>query len=176
MIIVWLKFIVCAALILFAGKRVAKYGDAIAEKTGLSGLWIGVILVSLATSLPELFTGVGSTVFVNAPNLTTGNLFGANTYNLINIAVLDFMHKGSPLLSLVSAGQLLTAGLSLIPLTIAAVGIFLSHQFPQLAFANISLFSILILASYLICVRIIFGFEQKQQQILKELRKEEKIL
>ncbi|MDI6758397.1 MAG: sodium:calcium antiporter [Candidatus Omnitrophota bacterium] len=176
MIIVWLKFIVCTILILFAGKRVAKYGDAIAEKTGLSGLWIGVILVSLATSLPELFTGVGSTVFTNAPNLTAGNLFGANTYNLINIAVLDFMHKGSPLLSLVSAGQLLTAGLSLIPLTIAAVGIFLSHQFPQLAFANISPYSILILISYLICVRIIFGFEQKQQQILKELRKEEKIL
>jgi cation:H+ antiporter len=81
MIIVWLKFIVCTSLILFAGKRVAKYGDAIAEKTGLSGLWIGVILVSLATSLPELFTGVGSLVFVNASNLTAGNLFGGITFH-----------------------------------------------------------------------------------------------
>ena len=52
MIFVLVKFIICAIVILYCGKRVAKYGDAIAEKTGLGGLWIGVILVSVATSLP----------------------------------------------------------------------------------------------------------------------------
>lgn len=83
MIFVWLKFIICAALILFAGKRVAKYADIISEKTGLGGLWIGVVLVAVATSLPEIFTGVGSIIFIDAPNLTLGNLFGANTYNLL---------------------------------------------------------------------------------------------
>ncbi|MDP2912339.1 MAG: hypothetical protein Q8N76_08425 [Candidatus Omnitrophota bacterium] len=56
MIFIFLKFAICATIILFIGKRVARYGDAIAEKTGLSGLWIGVILVSIATSLPEIFT------------------------------------------------------------------------------------------------------------------------
>ena len=97
MAFVCLKFVVCAAIIFYSGKRVAKYGDIIAEKTGLGGLWIGVILVAIATSLPEIFTGVGSTVFVNAPDLTVGNLFGANTYNLLNISLLDFLNKGSPL-------------------------------------------------------------------------------
>ncbi|KAF0154360.1 MAG: inner membrane protein, partial [Ignavibacteria bacterium] len=92
MAFVWLKFAVCTIIIFFSGKRVAKYGDVIAEKTGLGGLWIGVILVAIATSLPEIFTGVGSTLFVNAPDLTIGNLFGANTYNLLNIAALDFLH------------------------------------------------------------------------------------
>lgn len=173
--LVLIKFIICAIVILYCGKRVARYGDAIAEKTGLGGLWIGVILVSVATSLPELFTGVGSTVFVNAPNLTVGNLFGANTYNLVNIAILDFMNKGAPLLSAVSTGQLLTAVLSLIPLTIAALGIFLNLKLSEMAFMNISLYSILILASYLIATQIIFKFEKKQQTI-KELSKEEQIL
>jgi cation:H+ antiporter len=88
MILIWLKFAICAAIIFFSGKRVAKYGDIITEKTGLGGLWIGVILVAIATSLPEIFTGVGSTVFVNAPDLTVGNLFGANSYNLLNISLL----------------------------------------------------------------------------------------
>lgn len=171
-----IQFAICTVIIVYFGKRVARYGDAIAEKTGLSGLWIGVILVSVATSLPELFTGIGSIVFVNAPDLTIGNLFGANTYNLANIAVLDFVNRGSPLLSLVSSGQLLTAGLSLIPLTIAGVGIFLSQQLPQITFANISFYSILIFVSYIICARTIFRFEQKQQQIIKELQKEENIL
>lgn len=175
MVIILIKFIICTAIILYCGKRVARYGDAIAEKTGLGGLWIGVILVSVATSLPELFTGVGSTVFVNAHNLTVGNLFGANTYNLVNIAILDYLNKGTPILTAVSTGQLLTAVLSLIPLTIAALGIFLNSKLPEIAFMNISLYSILILVSYLIATRIIFKFEKKQQMI-KKLSKEEQIL
>jgi len=176
MFLIWLKFAICAVIIFFSGKRVAKYADIIAEKTGLGGLWIGVILVALATSLPEIFTGVGSTVFVNAPDLTVGNLFGANSYNLLNISLLDFLNKGSPLLSSVSMGQLLTAGLSLIPLLIASIGIFLSARLPQFSFMNISLYSILILIAYVISVRIIFKFERNQQQIMRELKKEEEIL
>jgi len=176
MTLIWLKFAICAVIIFFSGKRVAKYGDTIAEKTGLGGLWIGVILVAIATSLPEIFTGVGSTVFVNAPDLTVGNLFGANSYNLLNISLLDFLNKGSPLLSSVSTGQLLTAGLSLIPLLIASIGIFLSIRLPQLSFMNISLYSILILIGYLVAIRTIFRFERNQQQIMRELKKEEEIL
>ena len=172
MIMIWFKFIICAGIIFFAGKRVAKYGDIIAEKTGLGGLWIGLVLVAVATSLPEIFTGVGSVVFVDAPDLTFGNLFGANTYNLLNLVLLDFLYRGSPLLSNVSSGQLLTGALSLLPLLIASSGIFLSQGFPGLCLANISLFSSLILIIYLISVRIIFKFEQRQQKILKELKKE----
>ena len=168
MLFAWLKFIICAVIILFAGKRVAKYGDIIAEKTGLGGLWVGLILLALATSLPEIFTGVGSIIFVDAPDLTVGNLFGANTYNLLNIALLDFLHQGAPLLSVVSIGQLLTTGLSLIPLLIVSIGIFLSSKLPSYSFAGVSVYSILLLASYLLCVRIIFKFEKGQQRILKE--------
>ena len=176
MIFLAIKFAFCTAVILFCGKRVAKYGDIIAEKTGLGGLWIGVVLVSVATSLPELFTGIGSTVFINAPNLTVGNLFGANTYNLVNIALLDFLNKGAPLLSVISKGQLLTAVLSLVPLSLAVLGILFGSNTPGMSFANISLFSVLILASYLISARMIFKFEKKQQKILREIRKEEKIV
>lgn len=173
--LVLIKFIICAGVILYCGKRVARYGDAIAEKTGLGGLWIGVVLVAVATSLPELFTGVGSTVFIDVPNLTVGNLFGANTYNLVNIAVLDFLNKGAPLLSVISSGQLLTAALSLIPLLIAALGILLVSKLPGMSLAGISLFSVLILASYLVCTRTIFRFEKKQRTV-KKIEKEEAAL
>ncbi|MBU1090403.1 MAG: hypothetical protein KKC42_00980 [Candidatus Omnitrophica bacterium] len=171
--IIWLKFLICTCIVLFSGRCVAKYGDVIAEKTGLGGLWVGVVLVAIATSLPEIFTGVGSTLFVDAPNLTVGNLFGANKYNLLNIALLDILHKGPPLLSTLTSGQLLTAGLSLIPLFIASLGIFLSARLTQLSIANISLYSILILVVYLFCVRIIFKFAKRQQQVLA---KEEALL
>lgn len=162
MTIAFLKFIICALVILYCGRRVAKYGDAISEKTGLSGLWIGVILVSIATSLPELFTGVGSTVFVDAPNLTVGNIFGANTYNLFNIALMDILHKGAPLLSGVSSGHLLTLILSLAPLLLAALGIFTSQSLGDISVANISIFSIAIMAAYFMATRIIFKYEKKE--------------
>ena len=173
---VWLKFAICTIIIFFSGKRVAKYGDVIAEKTGLGGLWIGVVLVAVTTSLPEIFTGIGSTVFVNAPDLTIGNLFGANSYNLLNLWLLDFLHKGKPLFSIVSSGQLLTAILSLVPVLIASLGIFLTSKLPQYTIANISIYSILILLSFLTSTRIIFKFEKSRREIADELDKEEKIL
>jgi cation:H+ antiporter len=189
MFFIWIKFIVCAGIIFFAGKRVAKYGDIIAEKTGLGGLWIGATLVAICTSLPEIFTGIGSIIFVDAPDLTIGNLFGANTYNLLNIALLDFLHKGSPLLNTLSVGQLLTAGLSLVPLLIAMTGIFLSSRLPSFGIFHISIYSVLILVAYLVSARIIFsrlrrdptrsnldtlvGKFERKEALLKELQEEQ---
>lgn len=54
MLSVWSQFGVCALLIAVAGRRLSHYGDVIAEKTGLSGNWIGMILLASVTSLPEL--------------------------------------------------------------------------------------------------------------------------
>ncbi|HUX11106.1 MAG TPA: sodium:calcium antiporter, partial [Terriglobia bacterium] len=56
--LIWLQFLVCTVVIVFAGSRLSRYGDVIAEKTGMGRTWIGVILMASATSLPELFTGI----------------------------------------------------------------------------------------------------------------------
>lgn len=162
--VVWLKFIVCAGLIFFAGRVVAKYADVIAEKTGLSQLWIGVILVASATSLPELFTGVGSVVFMNAPDLTVGNLFGANSYNLLNIGVMDLFHRGGPLLGAVSSGQILTAVFTLVPLMLATAGILFSKSGMSWSAGNIGIFSIAIFISYCVATRAIYNFEKRREK------------
>jgi len=162
MAIVWIKFLVCACIIFYAGSRVSKYGDIIAHKTGLGGVWIGLILLAVATSLPELFTGVGSIIFVKVPNLTIGNLFGANSYNLLNIAILDLFCKKTPILSSVSQGQFFLALLSLVPLAIAGIGIFLANKFLfDISFAGVSIYSFLIIISYLLATRWLFLHEKK---------------
>ncbi|MBL7157444.1 MAG: sodium:calcium antiporter [Candidatus Omnitrophica bacterium] len=163
--IVWLKLAICAGLILFAGKHVAKYADVIAEKTGLSRLWIGVVLVATATSLPELFTGVGSVVFVNAPDLTVGNLLGANSYNLLNIGLLDLLYRPGPILSAISSGQVLTAAFTLIPVTLAAIGIaFQGEGFSLWSVGNVGIFSVAIFISYCLITRFIYNFEKGRQE------------
>jgi len=67
--LVWLKFLACLVIILFAGTKLARYGDAIAEKTGLGGIWIGLVLLAAITSIPELVTGVSSVALVGLPDL-----------------------------------------------------------------------------------------------------------
>jgi Ca2+/Na+ antiporter len=47
----WLEFLICAALIIWAGSLLSKYGDVIAEKTGLGRAWIGAILIAGVTTL-----------------------------------------------------------------------------------------------------------------------------
>jgi len=163
MYIMWVKFAICACLILFAGKRIARYADIIAEKTGLGGLWIGLVLVAVATSLPELFTGIGSIVFVDAPDLTVGNLFGANSYNLLNIGFLDLLTRGGPLLSSLGPGQLLTAVFTLIPLVLAALGIILwKNGFHVWSIGGVGFFSIAIVVSYCVITKIIYNLEKRK--------------
>ena len=148
---VWVKFAICAVLILLAGRSVAKYADVIAIKTGMSRLWIGIIIVSVATSLPELFTGIGSVTFADAPDMAIGNVFGANSYNMLNIAILDILSGKTPILSALSSGQLLTAALSLILVMLATAGIALSKGG----------FSVVIFVSYFVLAWIIYKNEPK---------------
>ena len=74
--LLYLQFIVLAGMILFAGVRIARYGDVIAEKTGLGRTWVGSVLIGTTTSLPELTTGISSVTYVAAPDIVMGNVAG----------------------------------------------------------------------------------------------------
>ena len=53
---IWVQFAATALVIVFAGVRLARYGDVLGEKSGLGRSWVGVVLLAATTSLPELFT------------------------------------------------------------------------------------------------------------------------
>ena len=88
MILLWLKFIVVALIIIFSGIRLCHYGDQIAQKTGLTRAWIGIILIAAITSLPELVTSLGAALMVKAPDLALGDLLGSNAFNLMALGFL----------------------------------------------------------------------------------------
>ena len=68
--ITWVKFVLCVLVILFFGSRVARYGDIIARRTGLGHVFVGVLLLSIVTSLPELFTGISAVTLVPMPSIS----------------------------------------------------------------------------------------------------------
>ena len=157
-----MKFVLCVLIILFFGRRVAKYGDIVAYKTGLGGLWTGLILLAIVTSLPELFTGISAVTLVGVPDLTIGNLFGANAFNLLNLALLDIVYHNGSFTRVVSLSHRLMGWLSLVLVLVAAVSIFISSRFSPLGIGWIGWYSPLIILLYLFLVRQLFQYERRR--------------
>lgn len=118
----WITFLISGALLVAAGVRLARDGDAIAERTGLGGLWVGAILVSAATSLPEITTDV-SAVRQGTPSLAVGDLFGSNMANLTILAVADLLTRHTRMLARVALNQLAVGSVGICLTSIAVLGI-----------------------------------------------------
>lgn len=164
MVLVWAKFLVCVLIIGIAGTYLSKYGDAIAEKTGLGGLWIGVVLLAAATSMPELFTGIGSVAIVGVPDLAIGDVFGANCWDLVNLALLDALSRGSPLLTRASTRQVLSASLIAVAVAVTAASIIIGNKLSSLSLGWIGVYSPVLFILYLVSMMMIFRFERQSQQ------------
>lgn len=82
-------FILCSALIVYAGAILSSYGDRIAGLTGLSNAWIGLILMALVTSLAELIIKISAVTIVKAPILAPRDVLSCCVFNLLILSVLD---------------------------------------------------------------------------------------
>jgi cation:H+ antiporter len=158
--LVWLKLIICILIIFFSGQKVARYGDTIASRTGVGQVWMGVIAIAVITSLPELFTGISAVTLVDSPDLTVGDLLGANAFNMLNLAFLDIFHRHGSILVAVSQAHRLTGLFSLVLVLIVGAGILISIHASPLGLGWIGWYSLLIILVYLLAVRQIFHYEK----------------
>ena len=165
---IWLYFIICCALILIAGAKLARYGDVIAEKTGLGRIWIGLILIAVITSAPEMITGVSSVVLVGQPDMALGTLLGSCTFNLAIIVVIDIMYRKGPVLNPASRRHLVPAAGGLVLYAVAALGIIFSGSFGAIRVGWVSLPSLMVLAGYIIVIYLMFRSGTDQQTITDE--------
>lgn len=159
---VWLKLVICILIIFFSGQKVAKYGDIIAYRTGIGQVWMGLIAVAVITSLPELFTGVSAVTLVDAPDLTVGDLIGANAFNMLNLALLDIFYRNGSILAMASPTHRLTGWFSLLMILVVAISIFVSAWFYAMPIGWIGWYTPAIILLYLLSVRQIFYFERRQ--------------
>jgi cation:H+ antiporter len=157
--ILWIGFIVCTAAIVYAGTKLSRYGDIIAEKTGLGRTWIGVVLMASVTSLPELVTGISAVTFVGVPNIAAGDIFGSCVFNMLILAVLDAIYP-MPISTKAHQGHVLSAGFGIILLGIAAANLFAGVRILSLGW--IGEYTLLIIVIYLIAMRMVYFYEKKQ--------------
>ena len=157
---VWLEFLLWVVVILIAGTKATRYADVIAETTGLGRIWIGLLLLGIVTSLPELITGLSSVSLVSEagiPDLGLGTLLGSCTFNLTILAVMDVLHRGGPVLNLASTRQMTSAGIGILLFVVAALGIFLGSG-PTLGW--VGGVSIALLTAYLLGAWWVFRSER----------------
>lgn len=156
----WFNFLICVVTIGLAGSRLTRYGDAIADKTGISGSWIGVLLVATVTSLPELTTGVSSVAFANVPDVAAGDVFGSCAYNLLILVYLDYLDRDTPFFKNAGRGHILSAGFGIAMLGLVSWFLVLSQFGLQWSFWSIGFYSPMIVLTYVLAMRIIFMYEK----------------
>lgn len=85
---VYAGYLIVAAIIVFLSNKASEYVDLIDKKTKLSGAFIGGVMLSAVTSLPELFTSISSTIMLDKPGLCIGNILGSNLFNVAALSVI----------------------------------------------------------------------------------------
>lgn len=94
---VWLQFFISTAILVFTAIKLAQFGDVIAVRTRLSGMFIGTLLIAGATSLPELLAAINA-IGQGVPNLAAGSMFGSAMFNMFVLAILDLIHQQARIL------------------------------------------------------------------------------
>jgi cation:H+ antiporter len=156
----WLSFIICTSVIVYSGTKLAKYGDIIAEKTGLGRAWIGLVLMASVTSLPEFVTGVSSVTFAGVPDIAVGDILGSCVFNMLILALLDTADRPQPLSAKAHHGHVLSAGFGIVLLGIVVTSLFLGDRIPSIGW--IGLYTPLVMGGYLIAMRLVYFYEKRQ--------------
>jgi len=95
----YLIFAFYAALIIGSGIGLSFAADAIStfeiDLWGIKGVvgqsLVGIILLAVATSLPELMVSIGA-LKIGAVDMAIGNVFGSNMFNMLIIGIADLFY------------------------------------------------------------------------------------
>jgi len=159
-IIIWLLFGISVVLVLYGGVQLTRSGDMIADKTGIGRAWIGLVIISFATTLPELVTSISAICVVREPDLAVGNCFGSMAFNLLIVTFIDLFGGKRSLRGEINRGLLLSGGLIIVLLFIIQFSMFSWRFYPIVSFSiwKSDLTSFFIIIIYLLMARMIFNY------------------
>ena len=86
-----LLYLLVASAVVYASIRASHYIDLIDRTTNLSGAFLGGILLSAVTSLPELFTSLSATLVLHKPSMCIGNILGSDLFNIAMLSAVMLM-------------------------------------------------------------------------------------
>ncbi|TCI21897.1 sodium:calcium antiporter [Exiguobacterium sp. SL-9] len=164
---VFIYFILAAAITVYAAIKLSTYADVISEKSTMSGMLVGTVLLAGATSLPEVTTSV-SAVMINNPDIAIGNMLGSNLFNIFILAMFDLYYRQKRLFNEASRDHLYTASLGLMLTLVTMLALVIRIDFTIL---GIGIDALLIAGLYAIGIYYI-GQRPKELSTEREVEQE----
>jgi len=114
-------FVVSAVVLGFISPWLVRAAKEIALITGLGTGFVGITLFAFVTSLPEVVTMLVS-VRLGAFDMTVGDLFGSNIFNMLALALTDGFYVQGLLFSDINANFALAGLLVVLLINLALIG------------------------------------------------------
>jgi cation:H+ antiporter len=105
----WIGFGFSVLVVMVAGRYLAASAESIADISGISASFIGVLLVSIVTTLPETSVTV-TAALRKSYGIALGNVYGSNAFNVTILALSDLFHARGPLLGEMQGAHFGAAG------------------------------------------------------------------
>lgn len=163
---IYLIYFVVATLVVLLSIKAAYYVDLIDKTTNLSGAFIGGVLLSAVTSLPELLTSISATMFFDNSGLALGNILGSNIFNLTTLSILILFSFSTFKKSKVSISHKHTAVYTLIIYTIIILNM---YKILDLNILTVSCTSIFILIIYVLGVKSMINDNSEKDMAFEEI-------
>lgn len=158
------EFALLAAVIVIAGTFLTRFADALGDALGLGRTLAGMLLLAIATSLPELAVDV-SAALIPAPDLIVGDLLGSCLFNLLILAVLDLLYRTKgPILSKRAAAHGLSAVVCILLTAIVLVFLLLdgAREIWRLGVGTLTVFAAYFLSSQMLFYDQQYALQQAQ--------------
>lgn len=118
----WVQFALNVPVLVVAGWLIARAGESIALRTGLTETGVGALFTAVATSLPELFTAIAA-VRAGALTLAVGNILGGNFFDTLFVAAADIAFRPSSIYHAASLSSLYLIALALLLTGVLLLGL-----------------------------------------------------
>ncbi|MCB1950072.1 MAG: hypothetical protein KDF62_13930 [Nitrosomonas sp.] len=144
--------VIAGLVILLCGVFIVHVAETLADQTGLGSSFIGVSLLALTTSLPELSTAIAA-VRVKAYTMAISNIFGSNLIMIFLLLPVDAFFLKGPILNHIdlSASVALIGGIFLT--AIYCIGLLIR---PKMKFLGMNIDSFLVLFFYMVGLFILY--------------------
>jgi Ca2+/Na+ antiporter len=155
-IALWSPFLVSGGVVVIAGLLIGRVSGELGERLKLGRVWAGTVLISLATTTPELVT-TATVAFHGQAGMAIGGVLGSVVFNLLILVLMDladpdpiyhrlsFNHLSTGLLGCVLLGVVIVAiALGLDGVRAAAPG------FPRLGLASVALLGFFSLGQFVL--------------------------
>ncbi|MFC2947089.1 sodium:calcium antiporter [Virgibacillus sediminis] len=152
-------FIISAILSVFAAAQLSKYANIISKQAKIGGFLAGTLLLSVATSLPELTATISASVIGNA-DIVIGNGVGSILFNIFVLFLLDVHFRRKRLFLTASHNHLYTGYLALLLCVLTALGLGFNFNF---SLFGLSFTSLALIVVYLLGMKLLSGSPQEEE-------------